>query len=351
MTIGKTWGAAALVAAAAIPGGSADAQTTLDDILRPAATGDVRSFVRDAKEAGTLVTEAADTRIYGGRPAEQGAWPWQVSLHSAENVGDDQRSRVLSQFCGGTLIARQWVLTAAHCVEDFDGNVSTPQEILIRSGDVALWEGDFRPISAVIPHPDYNAVRTDNDIALLKLAEPVSGSSGPVGAIPVLQDGSQLQPGPAVSIGWGLMEENKVPGVLMEVEIEVVPNDACNRGFAEQTRRDIGSFLLSMGVAHEIPEDRLVQAFELISPSIGDALTDNMICAGVPAGGKDSCNGDSGGPLMMRRADGGWLQVGIVSWGKMPLGAQTACGLPSLYGVYTRVSNYFDWIGNTIRTN
>lgn len=351
MTLAKILVAGVIALSMAFLGASTEAQTTLDDILRPSASGDVRSFVRDAKEAGTLVTEAADTRIYGGRPAEQGAWPWQVSLHTAEDVGNDQRSRILSQFCGGSLIARQWVLTAAHCVEDFDGNISSPREILVRSGDVALFEGDFRSISAVIPHPDYNPVRTDNDIALLKLAEPISESSGPVGAIPVLQDGTQLQPGPAVSVGWGLMEDNTVPAVLMEVEIGIVPNDACNTGFAEQTRRDIGSFLLSMGAANEIPEDRLIQAFELISPSIGNALTDNMICAGVPSGGKDSCNGDSGGPLMVRRADGGWIQVGIVSWGKMPLGAQTACGLPSLYGVYTRVSNYFDWIGNTIRTN
>lgn len=351
MITGTTWRALALSAATAIFGSAASAQTTLEDILRPSASSDVRTFVREAKEAGTLVTEAADTRIYGGRPAEQGAWPWQVSLHSAENVGSDQRSRILSQFCGASLISRQWVLTAAHCVQDFDGNISAPREILVRSGNVALWEGDFRQISAVIPHPNYDPIRTDNDIALLKLSEPVSNSSGPVGAIPVLQDGSQLQPGPAVSIGWGLMEDNTVPGVLMEVEIELVPNSACNNGFAEQTRRDVGSYLLSIGAAHEVPEDKLVAAFELISPSIGDALTNNMICAGVPQGGKDSCNGDSGGPLMVRRADGGWIQVGIVSWGKMPLGAQTACGLPSLYGVYTRVSNYFDWIGNTIRAN
>lgn len=351
MKTGRLTGVLALFGTVMALAGASGAQTTLDDILRPTAKGDVRSFVRAAKEAGTFLTTAEDTRIYGGRPAEPDAWPWQVSLHTAKDVGSDQRSRVLSQFCGGSLIARQWVLTAAHCIEDFEGNVIAPSEILIRSGNVALWEGDFREVVAVFSHPDYDPVRIDNDIAILKLAQPISESSGPVGAIPVLQDGSQLQPGPAVSVGWGLMEENTVPGVLMEVEIDIVSNDNCNRGFAEQTRRDIGSFLLTMGVAHEIPEDKLIQAFELISPNIGNALTDNMICAGVPSGNKDSCNGDSGGPLMVRRDDGGWMQVGIVSWGKMPLGAQTACGLPSLYGVYTRASNYFDWIATTIRSN
>lgn len=326
-------------------------QSSLDNIARPSNNSDIRTFVHDAKKAGTMLTEAADTRIYGGRPAQQGAWPWQVSLHTASRVGQDQESRVLSQFCGGSLIARQWVLTAAHCVQNWEKKITPANEILIRTGNVNLWEGDFRQVSAVLPHPDYNPQRTDNDVALIKLAQPISQSSGPVGAIPVLQNGADLRPGPAVSIGWGLMEGGKIPGVLMETEIDVVPNDTCNAGFAEQTKRDLGSYLLSMGAANEIPEEKLEQAFSILVPNIGDALTNNMICAGVASGERSSCNGDSGGPLMMRRSDGGWIQVGIVSWGKMPLGAETSCGLPSLYGVYTRASNYFDWIGNTIRSN
>ena len=167
----------------------------------------------------------------------------------------------------------------------------------------------------------------------------------------MLQDGSQLSTGPAVSIGWGLMEGGEIPGVLMETDIDIVSNDTCNAGFAEQTKRDLGGYLLLVGAENEIPQDRLEQAFAILEPGIGNALTENMICAGVASGERSSCNGDSGGPLMMRTADGGWIQVGIVSWGKMPLGAQSSCGLPSLYGVYTRVSNYFDWIGSTIRNN
>lgn len=332
-------------------GQAAQSQSGLETILRPKTTGDVMSFVHEAKKAGTFLSEANDTRIYGGRPAEQGAWPWQVSLHTASRVGNDIESRVLSQFCGGSFIARQWVLTAAHCVQNFEGKVTQPNEILVRSGNVQLWEGDFRTVAAVFPHPNYNPVRTDNDIALLKLTEPVSQSSGPVGAIPVLQDGSQLTTGAAVSIGWGLMEGGEIPGVLMETDIDIVPNETCNAGFAEQTKRDLGGFLLAVGAENEIPQEKLEQAFQILVPAIGNALTENMICAGVASGEQSSCNGDSGGPLMMRRADGGWIQVGIVSWGKMPLGAQSSCGLPSLYGVYTRVSNYFDWIGSTIRNN
>ena len=112
-------------------GQAAQSQSGLDTVLRPKATGDVMTFVHEAKKAGTFLSEPQDTRIYGGRPAEQGAWPWQVSLHTASRVGNDIESRVLSQFCGGSLIARQWVLTAAHCVQDFEGKITQPGEILV----------------------------------------------------------------------------------------------------------------------------------------------------------------------------------------------------------------------------
>ncbi|MEP1535753.1 MAG: serine protease [Paracoccaceae bacterium] len=339
------------VISAVFLGSPMNAQSAFSNIVRPENNGDIQTFVYNSKKAGTLLNEAADTRIYGGRPAQQGAWPWQVSLHTTSRVGQDQESRVLSQFCGGSLVARQWILTAAHCVQDFDKKITPTNDILIRTGNVNLWEGDFRKVSAVFPHPNYDPERTDNDVALIKLSEPINNSSGPVGAIPVLQNGNEMRQGPAVSIGWGLMEEGRIPGVLMETEIDVVSNDTCNAGFAEQTRRDLGGYLLSIGSANGIPQDKLEEAFSILAPNIGAALTNNMICAGVASGERSSCNGDSGGPLMMRRSDGGWIQVGIVSWGKMPLGAETSCGLPSLYGVYTRVSNYFDWIGTTIRSN
>ncbi len=80
-----------LVAALALAAPAA-AETSLKNILRPSNQSNVMSFVHEAKKAGTLLTEAADTRIYGGRPAQQGTWPWQVSLHSTKNVGQDQHA-------------------------------------------------------------------------------------------------------------------------------------------------------------------------------------------------------------------------------------------------------------------
>lgn len=73
------------------------------------------------------------------------------------------------------------------------------------------------------------------------------------------------------------------------------------------------------------------------------ALTDNMFCAGVPEGGKDACDGDGGGALVLKK-DGVFWATGIVSWGH-------GCGIPGRYGVYTQVSRYIDWINKTMSEN
>ena len=77
--------------------------------------------------------------------------------------------------------------------------------------------------------------------------------------------------------------------------------------------------------------------------SYDGAITEAMVCAGVPEGNQDSCQGDSGGPLEYHPLNDDVKQMGIVSWGE-----QDQCGRPLKYGVYTRVSSYRDWIVNCI---
>lgn len=322
----------------------------LSQVAVPSGGGDVaiRSHLLAAKAGLKPASVEEGTRVFGGRAALRGAWPAQVSLHSAKGLDETAQTRFQSQFCGGSLISRQWVMTAAHCVVTEDGKVSAPDSILVHTSSVDLDKGDFRKVSKVVPHEGYDPILTLNDIALLKLAEPVQQASGPIGAIAVSTQGAALPEGPAVVIGWGMMENEQFPTNLMETDIDIVPNKTCNAGMAEQSKRDIGGFLLGMGSVNRIPMEKLEQAYEIITSNMGDSLTEDMICAGVASGARTSCNGDSGGPLMIRLQDGSWLQVGIVSWGKRPLEGNGACGYENLYAVYTRVSSYYDWIARQL---
>lgn len=242
--------------------------------------------------------------IYGGEPARAGDDPWQVALISA-------RLRSPQLFCGGTLIAPDWVLTAAHCV---DGGF-TPPDIHVLSGTVDLSSGGGEriPIIDIIIYrewdegPWFNQTNY-NDIALLRLSRPAS-------ATPIAVADASARPfivpeQSARVTGWGLTEtgeENQQ--ILLFVEVPIVSNDVCNAPNAHGDNR----------------------------ANTPDPVTPFMLCAGYEAGGRDACGGDSGGPLSMRIADRPTL-IGVVSWG-----AKTCGGAPH-YGVYTRVTEYADWI-------
>ncbi len=330
----------------------AAAQSAFDAIAIPDASADnVQSYMQTARARATKVDGDTAARVYGGRKAAAGGWPNQVALLAPRDDQDGQGGKSYFQFCGGSIISRQWILTAAHCVFGPDGKLSAPNSIAVLTGSNSIVEGgDLRAVAKVIAHENYNPQVIDNDVALLKLAEPIGQTNGPVGAIRVQGQGQALPDGPAVVTGWGLTEDDKQPIDLMETDIDVVPNATCNKGMAEQTKRDLGSFLMSMGTSNRVPQAKLEEAYSIIASNLGAALSDNMICAGVASGARTSCNGDSGGPLMIHQADGKWLQVGIVSWGRRPLDGGRRCGNPDLYAVFTRVSNYYDWIADKIRT-
>ncbi|XP_030649808.1 transmembrane protease serine 9-like [Chanos chanos] len=235
-------------------------------------------------------------RIVGGQDAPPGAWPWQVSLHVFGR-----------HFCGGSLINKDWVLSAAHCFQSI-----TASQVTVFLGRQSQQGSNPNEVSRTVPqiisHPDYSSVTSSNDIALLRLSSSVTFSNY-VRPVCLAAAGSTFYNGTDSWVtGWGRTAEGgPLPSTLQEVQVPVVGNRQCNCLYG------VGS------------------------------ITDNMLCAGLLAGGKDSCQGDSGGPMVSKQGSR-WIQSGVVSFGR-------GCARPNFPGVYARVSQYQDWINSQITTD
>ncbi|XP_066293152.1 trypsin-2-like isoform X1 [Branchiostoma lanceolatum] len=241
------------------------------------------------------VPRTSDDRIVGGSDAEHGAWPWQVSLRALPYG--------IFHFCGGALIHRQWVVTAAHCVSDGSKPYVTLGDSRL-SGD----DGTERTIRTrrVFIHPSYGF---GYDVALLKLKKRVRFN--PYTRPACLPQASTVLPaGTVCSItGWGTTAEGgSLPNQLQEADVPILSDAQCSGAYA---------------------------------PFVD--LT-SEVCAGYLAGGIDSCQGDSGGPLVCQSAGGQYFLHGLTSWGE-------GCARPGKPGVYARVTAVADWIRNTIRNN
>lgn len=261
------------------------------------------------------------SRIIGGSDADQGEWPWQVSMEGRTGNGG------WSHFCGGSVIHPRLVLTAAHCVSGLldNGQVGfrPTENFRVRIG-THIRETDGRPVSvqaSVLP-PDWDGEFKYSDIALLYLAESVDAQR-----ITLADNRFDLTTGAppvrATVTGWGLTEPapqrgfgseqlsltrtmaRGSPSRLQEVEIDIVPNAQC---------RD----------------------------ALQSDITDAHVCAGSQVRAAGSCKGDSGGPLVVADGRGGYVQVGVVSYGR---GSCTGAGMP---GVYTRVSSWRSWIESVV---
>ncbi len=227
--------------------------------------------------------------VVGGSVVEHSRYPWMTALVNANEPDASQ-----AQFCGGSLIAANWVLTAAHCVEDMQ---AADTAVLLGQRDLSVGNGERINVQRLIVHPDY-ASQGYPDIALLQLAE---DSSAPVITLPSQNNLAPNDGEMATVTGWGQVSENgPYSDDLRETTMAVVAHDTCNRAYDNELNREA------------------------------------MVCAGSPSGDRDSCYGDSGGPLFVKR-NSEYVQAGIVSFGE-------ACGLAGVPGVYARVSSYYDWI-------
>lgn len=282
--------------------------------------------------SGQASAEISTDFVVGGSPAEEGSWPWQVRLLDDfdPNTG----------FCGGSLIDEEWVLTAAHCVV-VGGEVV--DQVVVGYGSVFQSQLKMVGSDTIIVHPDY---QTDNhaDLALIKLSEPVKGIEMIALARPD-DEADLLEPGDTLTVtGWGALWD-------FEGFEEALYSRS---GREEVNTRSLLSAksLMSPEQLHQvdvelIPFDECTAAYQAFGQAIDSsfAIAETEICAGSPAGAKDSCYGDSGGPLVAKADDDrGYVQVGVVSWGAQ-------CGNPVLPGIYNRLSRFNDWVSDQMAAN
>jgi len=248
-------------------------------------------------EYRTTTTATSPNRIIGGSDTPPGKYPYYTYLEIRTDAGEF--------VCSATLIWSDMLLTAAHCVVDLQ---NAGFEILGMDAFVGLQNQDerdlaaFRQVQLAVPHPRFDPETEENDVALLKLANPVLDIT-PVQLNwnPVLPQGGALTQ--VLGFGTTVAGDTVFPTILQQAEVLVIPFEQCN------------------------------------SPDSfnGRIIDSAMICAGLPMGGKDACDGDSGGPLLT----GDGRQIGIVSFGE-------GCALPNYPGVYTRVSSYAGFILNQL---
>ncbi|XP_071545890.1 phenoloxidase-activating factor 1-like isoform X2 [Panulirus ornatus] len=258
-------------------------------------------------------------RIIGGEVVPINAYPWMA-------VFGYTGPQKLEYLCAGTVINEKYLLTAAHCVEppllrrkplevirlgEWDVTTERDCEVKITgSEDCAPPAQDFT-YEEIIIHPDYNTrARSSDDIALIRLSRPMDLSGQSIKAIclpkPNLDIAKEVKDRQAVVAGWGFTEDGAFSDKMLHVLLPMFDHETCNLTYR-------------------------------------GTVVKEQVCFGGNAG-KDTCNGDSGGPLMLPGSSGPpFVQIGVVSYGLSP------CGQEYKPAVYTSVSHYRNWIEENLK--
>ncbi|XP_045454980.1 phenoloxidase-activating enzyme-like [Melitaea cinxia] len=254
------------------------------------------------------IDSSSSNKISGGGPTAIDAYPWLALLeYSGEILG-----------CGGSLISSRFVLTAAHCLDSVNGKpiivrlseyntTSYPTDIVeVEGGGYDKITVSMIPVNSVFKHPNFNRNQRIHDIGLVKMEYTVKYSDfiKPICLPQVNYMGEFNKTTNFTVAGWGT-DNGKKNEVKMDVVVPFMPTNDCK-------------------IVHDI-------------------VNEYQICAGGVEG-KDSCDGDSGGPLMYEK-DQYYYVTGIVSFGAQK------CGTPGNPGVYTNVFMYLSWINKVLSAN
>lgn len=232
---------------------------------------------------------SANTKIVKGQPVALGKYPWMAAIGYFAGPS-------FVRYCGGTVIAPRWVLTAAHCpVQKNDG-------VVVNAVNLTDVKASARVLRIIAP--SYNKTTRDMDFALLELDTALQVQTLSLSRDPAFETADNQK---FVIAGWGRTERGVGSIVLLDAPITTVGMDLCTR------------------------------KYKVVPLS----LTASMFCGSSDRG--DACQGDSGGPAMRQVGDNRYVLVGLVSWGK-------ECGQKAFPGVYTRASQIADAVEQIIKS-